>query len=247
RAGISLATRSFPAPVSPVMSTVESLGATRSMRLIRRRNSGLSPMKELPGLGGVRTRSRRFALWRSDRRLNANLEFVQGARFDDVIEGADTDRFDGGIDGTVSGQHDDLGRRRGGLDGLQRLQPAHTGQMQVEQDDFGFRRCDSLDCFLARAHRINFVAETTQFARHHLPECGIVIDQKEGGSLHCPCPSFGCGPGSMAGITTSNIDPFPRVLSTRMLPPQLRTAFSDRNRPRPVPPWRRLKKGSKIF
>ena len=123
--------------------------------------------------------------------------------------------------------------------------PPIRGQAEVEQDDFGLRRRDSLDCLLTRAHGVNFVAETTQFARHHLPECGIVIDQKKGGGLHSP--SFGCGPRWIAGITTSNIDPFPGVLSTRMLPPQLRTAFSDRNRPRPVPPWRRLKKGSKIF
>src|SRR5271167_2924005 len=112
--------------------------------------------------------------------------------------------------------------------------------MQVEQDDVRFRHCDSSDCLLARAHRVHFVAKTTQFARHHLTESGIIIDQKEGGEFHSP--SFGCGPGWIAGITTSNVEPFPRVLSTRMLPPQLRTAFSDRNRPRPVPPWRRLKK-----
>src|SRR5208282_5754318 len=138
---------------------------------------------------------------------------------------------------------------------LQRLEPADTRQAQVEQDDFRFRGSDSLDCILTRAHRVHFVAEATQFARHDLAECGIVIDQPEGRGLHCSsfrrssfgCPSLSCGPGSIAGITTSNVDPFPGVLSTRMLPPQLRTAFSDRNRPRPVPPWRRLKKGSKIF
>ena len=179
--------------------------------------------------------------------LNANLEFIQRARLHHVIEGADADRFDGGIDGTVSGQHDDLGGGRGGLDGLQGFDPVHRGQVQVEQNDFGFRGGDSLDRLLPRSHRVHFVPETTQFAGHHLAECGIVIDQKERGELHCPSFGCGCGPESIAGITTSNIDPLPGILSTTMLPPQLRTAFSDRNRPRPLPPWRRLKKGSKIF
>ena len=48
------------------------------------------------------------------------------------------------------------------------------------------------------------------------------------------------------GSTISNVAPAPGVLVTTMSPPQRRTKFSDRNRPRPVPPFRRLKNGSKI-
>jgi len=61
RAWISFAAISLPAPVSPVMSTVEFAWATRSSSRSTPRNSALSPMNALPRSGGVNPRSRSSA------------------------------------------------------------------------------------------------------------------------------------------------------------------------------------------
>ena len=53
----------------------------------------------------------------------------------------------------------------------------------------------SYDAYAEMAEPIlaRIVAEAAEFARHHLPECGIVIDHQERGRLHSPGLCSGAG------------------------------------------------------
>ena len=94
------------------MSTVESLGATRSIRLRACAERGA-----LPDEGAARVGGRQAALEETrallegaplERPLDAHLELVERARLGDVVEGAHPDRLDGRVDRAVAGEHDDL-------------------------------------------------------------------------------------------------------------------------------------------
>src|SRR5208282_2478973 len=177
--------------------------------------------------------------------LNTDVKFIEGAGLNDIIESANADRFNGSINGAVAGQHDHLGGWCTCVDRFQDIEAVHAGQAQIKQDDIGLRRGNAAYGLLAGTHRLDLIAETTQFVGHYLPKGHVVINKQDGSRLHCLASC--CKPVCIAGRTTSKVDPIPGVLSTRMSPPQLRTAFNERKRPSPVPPERRLKKGSKIF
>ena len=131
----------------------------------------------------MRPRSSRLA--RSFKRLalegalDADLEFVEGARLRDVVERADADGLDRGVDRAVPGQHHDLARRMAIAQRLQHLQPADAGQLEVEQDDLRLGLRAHGQRLLAARGRADVVARARQLGRHHGPERRVIVHEQE--------------------------------------------------------------------
>ena len=176
--------------------------------------------------------------------LNADLEFIERTGFRDVVEGPDAYGLNRAVDGPVPGQHHDFAWRLALPQGLQHVEPAHSGQLEVEQDDLGLGQRAGGERLFAARRRADVVARAGELGRHHGPERRVIVDQQQ--QRLCGHHAVLASIAVAAGSSTSKVDPRPRVLSTRMSPPQRRTELSDRNRPRPVPPFLRLKKGSKM-
>ena len=72
--------------------------------------------------------------WRRER----GDHFVGGRGFAQVVDRTEFDRFDGGRDARVAGQHDDARRRFDFVQALDQLQSGRAGHLQI--DDGEFRR-----------------------------------------------------------------------------------------------------------
>ena len=190
---------------------------------IRRRQAALEQARPAP---------QRLALQRA---LDAHLQFVERAGLRQIVERAEPDRLDGGVDRAVAGQHDHVAGRLPLADHLEHVQAAHVRQLQVEQHDV---RLEPASAAIASApdrgqRRPRRPRRCSSLAERAPVRVVVVDEQDEERRLHAVRVGRDA---AAAGSTTSNVDPPPGVLVTAMSPPQWRTKFSDRNRPRPVPP-----------
>ena len=71
------------------------------------------------------------------RAIEPHLKFVERTGLGEIVEGAELDGLDRGVNRAVPGEHDDVGGRLSFTAGRQHRQAAHVRQLQIEQDDVG--------------------------------------------------------------------------------------------------------------
>src|SRR5450759_3953857 len=179
-----------------------------------------------------------------ERAPDPHFQLVERTRLRHVVERPHPHGFNRRVDGSVARQHDHVSRRRARTDGLQHVETALAREAQVEEDDFRLQFRHAPQRLFPATGRRHGELHPLQLRQQHAAERRIVIDEENRRPfVHARAP--GAAPVS-TGSTTSNVAPSPGALRTRMSPPHFRTELSETKRPRPVPPPRRLKNGSKI-
>ena len=133
------------------------------------------------------------------------------------------------------------------------VKAAHVGQLQVEQDDVGRAFDGRADAIRPGAGRDDGVAQRA--AARPPSRAGRRRRRPRAGSKSCSWPNI-CSRDALPRTDSrgrhsagggSRRSSRRRARSRRRCRrAQRRTKFSERNRPRPVPPFRRLKNGSKM-
>ena len=173
------ATSSFPVPDSPVMSTGESLGATRAIisrtalerRVLRLDLRGATDALELRLEQDVLAREATLL----PRATHEHVDLGHAIRLRHVVVRAELHRADGRLDGAVARDDDDLGRVGFGAYLLQHLEPVELGHHDVEQRDvvrFGAQRFDR---GASIGDGANGAAATAQEVRQDLTEVHFVL------------------------------------------------------------------------
>ena len=232
------------------MSTAESVGATRSISASTCRNGWLSPTNELPEVGRRQAAfEQRGALAQRlplQRALDADLELVERARLRHVVEGAHADRLDGGVDRAVPGQHDHVGRGLALADGLQHVRPLMPGSRRSSSTTSGSRSRQLRERLFARRRERRPRSPARSSSPPSARRNGVVVvdEQEQRRGLHA-----GWRAAMRAGGGNDDLERRPGArfaLDRDVAAPARGRSSSDRNRPSPVPPCRRLKNGSKI-
>ena len=132
------ATSSLPVPLSPVMSTQASRGATRAMRLNTACIAGLRPTNS-SGAGGVALgrRGRLGGRPSLQRALDGLQRLAQVERLCEIVEGAVLHGPHGRGQVAEGGDDDDRGVVGQFAQPAQGRQPVHAGQAHVEDDRVG--------------------------------------------------------------------------------------------------------------
>jgi len=129
----------LPEPLSPRISTVTSWAATRPIALYTSCIAGQRPTRT-----SARSSAGRLGLEDSGHvaepahlagPLDQRPQRLQLQRLEQVVEGPDLHRLDGGVGGAVAGDEDHRDARVELPDALERLQPRLVGELDVEDDD----------------------------------------------------------------------------------------------------------------
>ncbi len=101
----------------------------------------------LPGLAPTVVGKSTLEPLLAHRLLDRELELGQRDRLGQVVERTRLHRLHGGLDRSVSGQHDHLGRLATLAKTLQQFEPVSVGQPEVEQHEVGSELVESLGGF----------------------------------------------------------------------------------------------------
>ena len=138
-AWIAFATSSLPVPLSPVMSTVASVGAILhdAPEHLADRSRAADDVLELVALLELDREERHLAGEAAvvDRLADLDEQFLLGERLLDVVERAEAHGLDGALDGAVRGHHDDLGHRLRRLDGAQDVDAVVRAHPEIGEHD----------------------------------------------------------------------------------------------------------------
>ena len=173
------ATSSFPVPDSPVMSTGESLGATCVTIVEHRLQRRVLRGDLRHATGAIEPRLQHDVLAREaallPRAPHEHVDLRHAIRLGHVVVRAELHRADGGLDGAVARDDDDLRRIGVGAHLLQHLEPVQLGHHDVEQRDVVRLGAQCVERRTAVGHGVHGVAASGQEVREDLSEVQLVL------------------------------------------------------------------------
>ena len=169
---IMRANSSLPVPLSPRMSTVAESGPTLFTTSITSCIARLGPTTNsrspMSCTSSRRVMSRRFRSCRSDACATVGAQACQGRYLSEKVIGAKLDRLHRAVEIGAVGHQDALGQRIVGAHNLQQLQPGHTGQLNIRDQQIDFFALHQREGGLARCRSQNLVVPL-EWGRQPLP------------------------------------------------------------------------------
>ena len=148
--------------------------------------------------------------------LDQDQSFFERERFFEEIVGAEFRGADGGLDGSVAGDHDDFGRIVELANSLQSFEAVDAGQPDIEQDHVERGFAQQVEAGLAASDRGSGVAFVGQNAGEGVANSGFVVNDER---CYACCTAAGAGVGSgTTGSSTMKRVPTGWFSSTRMEP-----------------------------
>ncbi len=181
-----------------------------------------------------------------DRAVDDDQELVDFERLLQVVERAKLHRLDRALDGRVRRHHENLRAVAGGgvrHDLADELDARELGHQVVGNQQVEWPLADEPERLARAAGRRHLVAFVAQRLGERLPDLRLVVDQQDGPARHDT--TSGVILGVVSGRSIRTVVPTLTRLSTAIVPPSPSTTFRAMASPRPDPPRRVVKNGSK--
>ena len=170
----------------------------------------------------------------ADRVADDENGFFERQRLLDEVEGAQLDGSNGGLDVSVSRNHDDRRIHSPFVETRQRGQPVHAGKPDVEDDDVVWRARDAIEARFTGVDGIDRVAFVAQNAAERATDARFVVDDEDRWfhvveeNCRASCPNY-------TGNSITNLVPCGSLFCTSMAPPCSAMMRRTMARPRPLP------------